>query len=240
MIEWLCSKWNSFRKSVVRKTVEKRNDLLQTLRETRVFCHMSEKTADMLLSIGDMSFSAGEVITNGGTPSLGILLSGKASIYGRDSGKRVLLNRIEKAGVFDAATVFFSEKGIVSSVVAKTKCRVLFIERSVLDIIIESDASVARDYILFLSDKICFLNRKIIAFTAKNADAALARYLLDTVVGDDVLSVNMTRLASTLDIGRTTLYRAVDALKADGAIAYDGRKLRILDRTKLESEIKNQ
>ncbi len=201
---------------------------------------MSQKTEQTLLSLGEYEFSAGDTIADSGeSASLGILLSGKAAIYGRDSGKRVLMNCIERASVFDAATVFFSEKGAVSSVIAKTKCRVLFIERSVLETIIESDPRVAQDYIIFLSDKICFLNRKITSFTAKNADAALARFLLDSAKSEDVFSVNMSRIASTLDIGRTTLYRAVDALERDGCIAYDGREMRILNREKLEFKAKD-
>lgn len=220
--------------------MEDRNESLITLRETKVFRYMSEKTAEMLLSFPVHEFSAGDTIADGDeNAALGILLSGKAAIYGRDSGKRVLLNRIEKSSVFDAAAVFFSEKGTVSTVVAKTKCRVLFIERPVLETIIESDSDVAHDYIIFLSDKIYFLNRKIIAFTAKNADAALSRFLLDSAGEGDCFSVNMTRIASTLDIGRTTLYRAVDALKRDGCIAYDGREMQLLDREKLESKAKD-
>ncbi len=214
--------------------------LRKALRETSVFRNMSEKTEGLLFSLPLASFSAGETISyEGETTALGVLLSGKAVIYGRDSGKRVLLNRLERLSIFDAAAVFFSEKETVSTVVAKTKCHVLFIERPVLETIIENDPRVAHDYIIFLSDKICFLNRKIIAFTAKNADAALARYLLDSADGDGALSVNMTRIASTLDIGRTTLYRAADALEKDGCIAYDGKEMRILDREKLESRAKN-
>lgn len=222
------------------EAMEERNGFLNTLRETRIFRNMSEKTEEILLSLSENEFAAGDMIADGAeNASLGVLLSGKAAIYGRDSGKRVLLNRIEKASVFDAATVFFSERGTVSAVVAKTKCRVLFIERSILETIIEGDPNVAHDYIIFLSDKICFLNRKIIAFTAKNADAALARFLLDSAEKSDIVSVNMTRIASTLDIGRTTLYRAVDALEKDGCIAYDGRAMRILDCEKLESKAKD-
>lgn len=220
--------------------MDQQHDRLQTLRQTILFRHMSDKTQERLLSLREEEFAAGDTIAHGdGTASLGILLSGKALIYGRDSGKRVLLNRVEKGSVFDAASVFFSEMGPVSTVIAKTKCRALFIERAVLENIIASDASVAHDYIIFLSDKICFLNRKIIAFTAKNADAALAAFLLDSAENQNALTLNMTRLASTLDIGRTTLYRAVDALERDGCILYDGRELRILDREKLKSKAKD-
>lgn len=215
-------------------------EMREVLCKTDIFRGMSAQTENVLLSLPVSSFSAGDTIANEkGTVSLGVLLAGKASIYGRSGGNRVLLNRLERASVFDAATVFFSENETVSTVVAKTKCRVLFIERPVLETIIENDPKVAHDYILFLSDKIGFLNRKIIAFTAKNADAALAGYLLDNAGEDGLLSVNMTRIASILDIGRTTLYRAVDALEKDGCIAYDGKKMRILDRETLESRAKN-
>lgn len=220
--------------------LEERCERISSLRETEIFHSMSEETMETLLALPVREFAAGAVIADGDEKvSLGVLLSGKAAIYGRDSGRRVLLNRIEKSSVFDAATVFFSEKGTVSAVVAKTKCRVLFIERSVLETIIGSDANVAHDYIIFLSDKICFLNRKIIAFTAKNADAALAGFLLESACEKETVSLNMTRAASTLDIGRTTLYRAMDALERDGCIAYDGGEIRILDREKLRSRAKD-
>ena len=105
-----------------------------------------------------------------------------------------------------------------------------------LKTIIRNDFSVASAYIAFLSGKIEFLNRKIIAFTAKSADAALAGYLLENGSADAV-PANMSRLAATLGVGRTTLYRAVDALVRVGCIAYDGKEIRILDRDALKGRI---
>ena len=213
------------------------------LRETAIFSEMSEKTETLLSVLEETEYASGETIADGedfrSLRGLGILLSGKASIYGKDSGKRVLLNRIEKAGIFGAATVFFPEEVAVSTVIAETKCRVLFIERSVLETIMENDFAIASAYIAFLSERIYFLNRKIIAFTAKNADAAFAGYLLRAADGNGVLSVNMSRIASILGIGRTTLYRAVDALAAEGAITHDGKMIRILNRELLENKSKN-
>lgn len=210
------------------------------LRRTEIFSHMSEQTEDALLSLADTEFSIGETIADGDDFSsfkgLGVLLSGKASIYGRDSGKRVLLNRIESGEIFGAATVFFSKKDAVSTVIAGTKCTVLFIERTVLESLIENDFAVASAYIAFLSERIYFLNRKIIGFTAKNADAAFAGYLLRNADENGALAVNMSRIASTLDIGRTTLYRAADALEAEGAIRRDGKQIAILDRELLEKK----
>lgn len=208
------------------------------LRKTEIFINMSANTEELLLGLTATDFSSGQTVASGDDfdsfKGLGILLSGKAAIYGRNGGKRVLLNRISDSDVFGAATVFFPEREAVSTVVAMSKCHVLFIERSVLETIIENDFVVASAYIAFLSERIYFLNRKIIGFTAKNADAAFADYLLRAADENGELSVNMSRIASTLDIGRTTLYRAVDTLESEGAVVHDGKKIKILDRELLE------
>ena len=208
------------------------------LRACPIFAEVSPETEALLCGLAETAYSVGDVIAGGadGFPGIGVMLSGKASIYGRDSGRRVLLNRIAASDVFGAATVFFSQETSVSTVTATTKCRVLFIDRAMLETIIRNDFSVASAYIAFLSGKIEFLNRKIIAFTAKSADAALAGYLLENGSADAV-PANMSRLAATLGVGRTTLYRAVDALVRVGCIAYDGKEIRILDRDALKGRI---
>ena len=215
----------------------------EILRNTDIFADMSEETESVLCTLPETVFSAGETIVDAedfdSFRGLGVLLSGKACVYGKGRDKQVLLNRLGESDIFGAATVFFSEREAVSTVSAKTKCRILFIERSVLETIMKNDFAVASAYIAFLSEKICFLNRKISGFTAKSADSALAGYLLRAADENGELAVNMSRIASTLDIGRTTLYRAVDLLKAEGAIAYDGKKMRILEREILEQRVKS-
>ncbi len=200
---------------------------------------MNEESEKMLLSIKPRDYNAGDVIAGeDDARALGLVLSGKASIFGKSGADRVLLNLVGTADVFNAATVFFPEKETVSTVIAKTKCRVLFISRECLETIIKNDFVVASAYIALLSGKIYFLNRKIIAFTAKRADAALAGFLLDTVPDGEPFTVNMSRLARVLDIGRTTLYRAMDMLTEDGSITYDGKEIRILNRKQLEMRYK--
>ena len=227
----------------VMQTKREMGSTARLLRKTDIFADMSEETETLLCTLEESVFSAGDMIVDAENydsfRGLGVLLSGKACVYGKGRDREVLLNRLGEADIFGAATVFFSEREAVSTVSAKTKCRILFIERSVLETVMKNDFAVASAYIAFLSEKICFLNRKISGFTAKSADSALAGYLLRAADENGELAVNMSRIASTLDIGRTTLYRAVDTLKADGAIAYDGKKMRILDRVVLEQRVKS-
>jgi CRP-like cAMP-binding protein len=213
------------------------------LRRTAIFSEMSDETERTLSALGETVFSAGDMIVDAedfdSFRGLGVMLSGKASVYGKGSDRHVLLNHLGPSNIFGAATVFFSEREAVSTVSAQTKCRILFIERSVLEKVMKNDFAVSSAYIAFLSERICFLNRKITGFTAKSADAALAGYLLRAVGDTGVLTVNMSRMASILGIGRTTLYRAVDTLEQEGAIAYDGKKMRVLDREALERKSKS-
>ena len=223
--------------------LSKKENNAEILRNTDIFASMSDETETILCALPETVFSAGETIVDAENfdsfRGLGVLLSGKACVYGKGRDKQVLLNRLSESDIFGAATVFFSEREAVSTVSAKTKCRILFIERNVLETVMKNDFAVASAYIAFLSEKICFLNRKISGFTAKSADSALAGYLLRAADENGELAVNMSRVASTLDIGRTTLYRAVEILKTEGAIAYDGKKMQILNREILEQKVKS-
>ena len=214
----------------------------EILRKTAIFKNMSEQTEVVLADLTETVFSSGERIVDAQNfesfRGLGILLSGKACVFGKNRQKEVLLNRLNEADVFGAATVFFSKKEAVSTITAKTKVKVLFIERNLLEKIMENDFAVASAYIAFLSERVYFLNRKIIGFTAKSADCALADYVLRSADENGFLEVNMSRIASTLDIGRTTLYRALEVLREEGLLEYNGKKMQILNKELLEQRSK--
>ena len=106
------------------------------LRKNGIFANMSDATEKTLLSLDETVFSAGDTIVDAedftSFRGLGILISGKACVYGKGSNKHVLLNLLSEGDVFGAATVFFSEEEAVSTVSAKTKCRILLASRQLL------------------------------------------------------------------------------------------------------------
>ena len=97
----------------------------EILRKTVIFKNMSSETQAILEGLEECVFSAGERIVDAQNfesfRGLGVLLSGKASVFGKNREKEVLLNRLSEADVFGAATVFFSAREAVSTVAAKTK-----------------------------------------------------------------------------------------------------------------------
>ena len=94
------------------------------------------------------------------------------------------------------------------------------------------------NYLSFLSNRICYLNKKIVCLTAGSSERRLA-YYLDSALSEaedrgeltDSITVQMNTLCDMLNLGRASLYRAADKLSEDGFIMREGKTIRVLDRS---------
>lgn len=164
--------------------------------------------------------------------SLGIILSGSAKIETANDSKNVLLRTIDTGNVFGAASLFGDETEYVTQITAKgTTSAAFFSQMSIMEIV-TADKRAAINYINFLSDRIRFLNHKILSFTSGSAENRLACFIykLPEINGTVVLPFGLNQLADSLDIGRASLYRAFDNLESSGCIKRDGKKIIILSR----------
>ena len=68
-------------------------------------------------------------------------------------------------------------------------------------------------------------------FTAVSAEEKLVLWLLEQAEFNNPIpmSVSYARLAEILDLGRSSLYRAMDALEAEGILRKEKKLLTILD-----------
>lgn len=183
------------------------------------------------------TFEKGTVIYSGECfrRALGIVLAGacEASRTGED-GRRVLMNRLLPGAVFGAAALFSDEDRYVSRVTAATRCRVLFLPQEAVLALMRADFRVAQRYIGFLSGRIRFLNDKITGFTGGQADDRVVQYLLThRDAAGCVVPGSLVELAASLNIGRSSLYRSLDALTAAGAIRREGKRITILDEERM-------
>lgn len=165
--------------------------------------------------------------------SLGFLLSGSIDVSRPDEQRQTNLSTIEKGHYFGAAAVFSADEEYVTLLVARKPCRILFFAQSLLESLMQQDFCITRNYIGFLTGRIRFLNEKIHALTAGSPEQALALSLLRRAVQTGgVLTVqldgSLSHLAEQLNIGRASLYRALDALCADGIISRDKKSITIL------------
>ena len=223
--------------------MEKKDKIQQILAEVPLFAGADrELISSVILADADIrSFSSGEELESSG--NLVVILEGTARVFSSDMERAVMLRDMTSGDIFGVAELFGNSLSniSISRVEAKNKCKALFIPREKISYLLENDKKIMYNYLDFLCCRIRFLNKRIACFTAGSAERRLAIYLdsLADEKGTDNGAVrvapmsSMGALALTLDIGRASLYRALDTLTSDGFIKKDGKCFILSDREKM-------
>lgn len=211
---------------------------IPVLKETPLFAPLDEAALKSgVAQAGEYGeFTRGEVLfaDDGFRPVIGVLLQGKAAVV----KGRAVVSVLGPGSVFGAVTLFAQKECYATQITASTGCRALFLPLELIRRWLAETPAFAESYLRYLSHRIYFLTEKIQGFTAGSAEHRLAVHLLNTAQAesDGTLAAdleNLSLLARKLDIGRASLYRALDTLIADGAITRNGKTVRITDETKL-------
>lgn len=156
---------------------------------------------------------------------------------------RVVMNELCAGQVFGAAALFDTldgESGMPypSTVKAATDARLAFIPQATVTAWMRLCPRVAENYIRFLSGRIRFLNRRLTTLTAGQADDRLWRWLTAHRAPDGtvVLPGGMTALAAALGVGRSSLYRSLDALIEEGRIVRRDRHTFLIEGSAMAEE----
>ncbi len=161
--------------------------------------------------------------------SLGIIKSGTVTVYSRKDAKKNVLRKMKSADVFGAASLFCNNDEYVSEITATSDVTVLFLSQQIITEITK-DHRIALNYITFLSDRIRFLNEKISCFTASTSAEKLYSFMLSLPSdGDGIITADCSwkELSNRLDMGRATLYRALDELESSGRIERIEKNIKI-------------
>lgn len=157
--------------------------------------------------------------------SLAVILSGRVQV----SKEGYVVSILEQGEVFGAAALFNDREDYATTLTARTGCRMAFFSQELMEGLLARHADMAAAYIRYLSGRIRFLEGKLDDLLAPSAERKLSQYLLSHREGSSVtLNCPMSGLAHRLDLGRTSLYRAFDALTNAGAIEKNGKTVRIL------------
>ena len=164
--------------------------------------------------------------------ALGIILKGCAVVT-MGNANQTTMRSMAQGSVFGAAALFCDAKDFVSIISAKTDVLVTFIDEEVLNDLFLKHHEIAVKYIHFLSGRVRFLNEKIESFTCKNKADRVWTYLLNIADNDGSLNLKgMSQISRVLGIGRTSLYRAIDELKAKGKLITKDDKIYIKEEKK--------
>lgn len=185
---------------------------------------ISEEIESQLLSTAEF-FSRGECVyeSTNFRKALGIIIFGKVRVTTSDEKSKVILRDMDAGETFGAAALFGAGELYVSTIRAKTRCAVVFIDESTLTELFTLRPEISVNYISFLSSKIRYLNGKIAELSTRGAEEKLLDYMQKcTESGKKVKVGGMSALAKTLNIGRSSLYRALSSLEDRGIIFKNG------------------
>ncbi|MBP5269594.1 MAG: Crp/Fnr family transcriptional regulator [Clostridia bacterium] len=187
------------------------------------------------------SFGVVESLPRGGLislgremPRFGIILSGSVMIYAESSADKPALLRIAARTDPIGIAGLYSDIPIETKCVAgKEGCSICFFTRDSFEKITSSPAGepVRMGFIRFLSKRVAFLNSRIGCLTGGTADRRLACFILSHTDSDGcyTAALSMSSLSHALDVGRASLYRALEKLERLGAISYENNTITVTD-----------
>ena len=186
------------------------------------------------------SYSPSTVIIhpNESNTNIYIVIKGTVEIQCPKAGHRVLLKTSGVGTIFGLANLYAPNETFPTLVSAKTYCEVLVIDHKIFKGMLESEPQIMSNFLVFLSKKVIYLNKKIASYTVGNNEKKLAYFLFENEINGTVsINMSISDIAIMLDMGRASIYRAFDKLEADGLISRQGRNIQILNKEKLKNFI---
>lgn len=155
---------------------------------------------------------------------LGLLLSGRVQVT-KDA---LVVSRLSGGDLFGAAALFTDNQDYATTLTALTDCRLILFPQEGVERLVLDSPRFALNYVRYLSGRIQFLSGRLDTVSASTAEGKLAQYLLSAAGEDGQVTISATQLSARIGVGRATLYRAFEALEREGAIAREGKVIRIL------------
>ncbi len=165
-----------------------------------------------------------------------IVVSGTVEILCNNSEHKVLLKTSGIGTIFGVANLYADNETFPSIVSSKTETKILMIDKQIFKSMLEAEPQILNNFIVFLSNKVIYLNKKIASYTAGNNEKKLAYFLAENEINGVIsTTVSISDIAVMLDMGRASLYRAFDKLERENIISRNGRKIYITNKEKLKN-----
>ena len=151
-----------------------------------------------------------------------VVLEGKVLVQTHSGASVRTLGPGEVFGV----TALFGGERYASEITVLSRARLQFIEEALLRQWMAEFPEVSMNYIRFLHQRIGFLNEKIRTFTESSVQKRVLGFLESHAPpgGEIRIPGGMAALARELNIGHTSLYRALEALEEKNKIYKKGQK----------------
>ena len=168
---------------------------------------------------------------------IGFVIKGRCTVERqRADGVPIPLNLLSDGDAFGVLSVFSDGGDFPTFIRAKKETQVVFFERKDVINLVKSEPEIAINTIYFLGNRIAFLNDKLSTFSSDNTEQKVAKLIMQEYRKHNTVSFpfNCKRASEALNIGRASLYRAIDALTRDGILTLENKKINISDFEGLE------
>jgi CRP-like cAMP-binding protein len=210
-----------------------------------LFKILSKKEKEVLVQHHTYAlYRKGELLLKEGEKPHGLisLASGKVKIFKEGVGGREQILKLIRPQGFIGYRAVFADSTYYSSAVAIEDSAICIFEKDCIIKIIRSNPDLALRFMRILADELGFSNNRTVSLTQKHIRGRLAESLLvlkDTYgyeTDGKTINVYMSRedIASLSNMTTSNAIRTLSNLASEEIIYIEGRKIMILDCSKLE------
>ena len=208
---------------------------LDAAASTPLFIGVEKERIQTLLSLEGVvvrHYTAGETIysTEGYERALGFLVFGEARVVKCGENGAMPMSVLKPGALFGAAAIFNGDDSYVADVRAMGSTWAVLIPQQALEQMMRMEFAVGKNYICYLTERIRFLSARLDGFVPTTVEERLLAYVrANAKDGTFVAAYGFTAVAEALRVSRATMYRACDALQAQGKLIKEGKTLRLTE-----------
>jgi len=190
------------------------------------------------------NYSQGEYITLEGHEytGVGIVLAGQVTITkSNEAAERIIMGQLGPSEIFGEMIAFSSINMWPASVIAKTKCQIMFITPEIIinhcSKMCVGHRQLLLNMLTIVSNKALGLNRKVNYLSIKSMRGKISKFLMEEYHKDNKkmfdIVYNRNELAEFLHVSRPSMSRELSRMKEEKIIDYHQSAFKILDLDQL-------
>lgn len=196
------------------------------------------------IKYSEVSYNKGQILFQEGDlcENIGIIEDGAIQlerIY--SSGKSIVINKLLEGDVFGEALVISSNALYPATVIAKSDCKIIFINKKEIMKLCSNNEKILENFVTLLSDKVIMLNKKVKSTSLKSVRHKVVDYILEkhNLIKSDTIKLNESKeeIANFLGIPRPSLSRELIRLREENIIDFDRNSITILNFDDLEEKL---
>ena len=222
--------------------------MFQTLSNSPFFVGLSAADLEVIFSkiaFSVKSFSKGQTIAQRDEEVKNMLIVVEGVVKGEMvdlSGKILKVEEIQAPQPLAHAVMFSKINKFPVDVVALTNCKILFIPRSDVLRLMQTNEVILKNFLSAVSNRAHFLTTKLWFLSFKTIKEKVAHYLLNLAKSETrttiILPKSHQELAELFGVTRPSLARVLSEMENEGIIIVNRREVEIVNKRKLLEMIK--